>query len=347
MVHPRRKTHASAPSRVDLAGGTLDIWPLNLLVDRAVTVNVAIDRRAHAEVWESGDRAHRIHAEDIDREVVLDLGAAAGRAGERISPGLPLHEAVLRHLAPAAGFEVVTRSDVPAGSGLGGSSALAVSLLAALMARTGVAADRDAIALLARDLEAQVLEIPTGTQDHLAALHGGLAAIHYGPGPSVREPLPLDIQAFESRSLLAFLGASRVSARANWDMVRRALDGDAATRRGLQAIAAIAGAMRVALLQGDLDEGGRLLAAEWEERRGLSPEVSTPETERAIASAREAGAAGGKICGAGGGGCLFVMGPPDARGRIAAALQASGCRLLDFHLDTRGLEVATLQDRDA
>jgi len=323
---------------VDLAGGTLDIWPLYLLVQDAMTVNAAVSLRASVEVDSAGGGQHRIVAEDVGREIRLDPSTIDGAAGRSVS-GLPLHEAVLRHVGPATAVSIRTRSDAPAGSGLGGSSALAVSLLAALWAREGIRKDKDSLAATARDLEAQVLQIPTGTQDHIAALHGGVAAIHYGPGTSTREEIAGAAGALQERGVLAFLGTSRASARANWDMLRRALDGDPSTRRGLEIIAGIAAAMRAALLRSDFEECARLLGAEWQERRGLSPEVSTPETERALAAAGRSGASGGKICGAGGGGCLFVMGPPDARGRIADALRDAGCRLLDFTVDGRGLEV--------
>ncbi|MBI3448086.1 MAG: hypothetical protein HY049_04075 [Acidobacteria bacterium] len=331
-------TTASAPARIDLAGGTLDIWPLNLLVDRATTVNVAIDRRAWARITSIPGREHRLRAIDISVEAALDVAGRAGLARSERSR-LPLHEAIVRHQAPTTALSVETESAVPAGSGLGGSSALAVALLAATAAHAGLEVDRARLGPLARDIEAGVLEIPTGTQDHLAAIHGGVTAIRYEPGETRRVPLAVEARDLESRGVLAYLGASRASARANWDMVRRALDGDAATRRGLRAIADIARSMEGALVRGDLDEAARLLAAEWNERRGLSPEVSTPDTDCALEVARRAGAAGGKICGAGGGGCLFVMGPPGARAGIAAALEGEGFRIVDFHVDSRGLSV--------
>ncbi|HXI02569.1 MAG TPA: hypothetical protein VNI57_05275, partial [Candidatus Saccharimonadales bacterium] len=191
------------------------------------------------------------------------------------------------------------------------------------------------------DVEVTVIEVPTGTQDHLAALQGGVGAVQYGPGLRRRSPLPVQIDEFEASGTLAFLGASRVSARSNWDMVRRAIDGDPATRRGLSAIAAISSEMRIALGRAKLDDCARLLGAEWKERRGLSPQVSTPETEAALDAALKAGATGGKICGAGGGGCVFVMGPPDARERIRSALTATGCTILDFQVDREGLRIET------
>jgi len=329
-----RSARASAPARIDLAGGTLDIWPLNLLVDHAVTVNVAIDRRAEVEVGPEPGTVHRLVAEDIGREVLLPFGPGDAGPGEC---ELPLHAEVIRCHAPARPLRLSSRSGVPAGSGLGGSSALAVAMIGALRASRGEAIDPERIAPLARDLEARILQVPTGTQDHLAALHGGFAAIHYGPGETRREPLAVDADRFESMGILAYLGASRASSRANWDMVRRALDGDAGTRRALRDIARIAGAMRAALSVGDIDQAARLLAAEWEERRALSPEVSTPETEIALSAAKGAGATGGKICGAGGGGCLFILGPSAAKARIVSALESCGCRPLEFRVASRGL----------
>jgi D-glycero-alpha-D-manno-heptose-7-phosphate kinase len=348
MTNSRNRTRASAPTRIDLAGGTLDIWPLNLLVGHALTVNVAIDRRASATISRSGNHLHHLVSEDLARELLVEPERLAARSQGQAPPtDLPLHEEVLRQFPQKIGLRLGTASGVPAGSGLGGSSALAVSLIATMLDWTGESLDAARIAPLARDIEARILQVPTGTQDHLAAIHGGVAAIHYEPGAAVREPLSLDLEEFESRGTLAYLGASRASSRANWDMVRRALDGDRATRAGLEAIAGIALSMRAALVKGDLDEAARLLAAEWDERRGLSPEVSTEETERAVASARKAGASGAKICGAGGGGCLFVMGPVDARRGIGVALESSGCRLLDFHVDTRGLDIESAGDRNA
>jgi D-glycero-alpha-D-manno-heptose-7-phosphate kinase len=332
MSEHLRRTEASAPARVDLAGGTLDIWPLYLLVDSPVTVNAAITLRARARVEPSGDETHHAVAEDLQRD------ATVGPSGDPTG-GLPLHHAILRHAAPEGGLKLTTRSGVPAGSGLGGSSALAVAMLAAIREFRGDSYRPEDLIPLARDLEAKVIETPTGTQDHLAAVHGGVGAVRYGPGLRRRTLLPVQIEELEASGTLAFLGASRVSARANWDMIRRAIDGDKATRNGLSAIAGIASQVSRALGHGQLEECARLLAAEWRERRGLSPAVSTAETEAALKAAERAGAIGGKICGAGGGGCLFVMGPPDAREGIRRALSEAGCRVLEFQVDREGLNV--------
>lgn len=327
---------ASAPTRIDLAGGTVDIWPLYLLTGGAVTVNAAITLRSTARAGPAEPGRLAARAEDLERTWT---GLTTERPAALDPEGLPLHEAILRELDRGEGWQLTTRGGVPAGSGLGGSSSLAVAMLGAMMARRGEPIESEKLVAMARDIEARVLEIPTGTQDHLAAVHGGISAITYGVGAPVRRAIDVKASELEARGTLAYLGESRASARANWDMIRRVVDGDPAIKRALVGIASIGREMAEELARGDFDACGRLLAEEWDERRNLSPAVSTPQTDAAIRAAAAAGADGAKICGAGGGGCLFVLGPPDARERIASALEESGCRLLEFRVDPVGLVV--------
>jgi len=153
-------------------------------------------------------REHRLIAIDIGVETAIDVaGGGPGAPPDR--PRLALHEAIVRHHAPAEALRVETESAVPAGSGLGGSSALAVALLAATAAHAGREVDRARLAPLARDIEAGVLEIPTGTQDHLAAIHGGVAAIrhddgiHLWAGAVATTPLRLEHVALPEESALS------------------------------------------------------------------------------------------------------------------------------------------------
>ncbi|HET9481326.1 MAG TPA: hypothetical protein VFP98_06170, partial [Candidatus Polarisedimenticolia bacterium] len=244
---------------------------------------------------------------------------------------------------PETSLRLTTRSEAPAGSGLGGSSSLAVSMLGALqafLARTIMAPDR--MVRVARDLEARVLGIPTGTQDHYAAVYGGAAAIRYGPGGPIREPLGLDLGRLGERLVLAFTGASRMSATANWDMMRRVIDGDREARAGLVSIAAIAQEMRGALLEGDLDAAAGLLDREWAQRRRLSPKVTTGNIDGALAAARAAGAIGGKVCGAGGGGCVALLCREGTREPVVRALEAmasDGVRVLTARPTAVGLQL--------
>ena len=333
---------ARCPTRIDLAGGTLDIWPLNMLVEGALTVNVAIDLWATAEVKElPASAAERVEIRSEDQGVEEVWGSAASAPRET---KLPLLAACARYMEPERGFTLTTRCASPAGAGLGGSSSLAIAVLGALqsfLARPMMPPDE--MVLVARDLEALVLGIPTGTQDHFAATFGGAAAIRYGAGRPIREPLHVDLERLGSRLVVSYAGASRLSASANWDMMKRAIEEEGETRACLQSIASIAGEMRAALIEGDFDAAGALVGREWEVRKGLSPKVSTGLIEKALSAARAGGALAGKVCGAGGGGCVVFVCKEGARGGVEKALEAlssEGIRLLPASPTRSGLQLA-------
>jgi len=335
-----QKLTAKSPTRVDLAGGTLDIWPLNLLVDRAMTVNVAIDLWARAEIESLDDAGrNRIEVRSADQDIQETWEAATPPPDSR----LPLVAQCVRLFGPETGFRLTARCEAPSGSGLGGSSALAISLLGGLQKFLGAPImPPEEMVSVARDLEARVLGIPTGTQDHMAAVFGGAMAISYGPGTPVRESLSVDLEKLGERMVLVYSGASRASGVANWDMVRRAIEKDRDARDRLAAIAAVAHEMRAALNEGDLDAVGPLVHEEWTQRRGLSPQVSTPLTDKVIETARSAGALAGKACGAGGGGCIVLYCAEGRREAVAAAmggLQPDGVSVLEARPTRTGLQL--------
>ncbi|MDQ1680184.1 MAG: D-glycero-alpha-D-manno-heptose-7-phosphate kinase, partial [Frankiaceae bacterium] len=127
----------------------------------------------------------------------------------------------------------------------------------------------------------------------------------------------------------------------NWDVTKRHIDGDAGVRLSFSRISDIAAAMRAGLERRDWPEVGRQIAAEWDNRKMLAPGVTTPEIDGMLAAAREAGSIGGKVCGAGGGGCLFCFADPDKVPAVRAALAAAGARVLDFTIESRGLVIDT------
>src|SRR5438477_10197453 len=171
-----RVVEATAPTRIDLAGGTLDIWPLYLFHPGAVTVNCAVDRGAWCRV-ETGHTGVRIESKDTRR-------LAEGKDVSEVLGGgeLSLVANILRALDIETGVKVVTQSRVPAGSGLGGSSALAVAVAAAASRAIGRDLGADGLWPVVRDAEAQSIAVPTGVQDYLAAIHGGVLGIHLEPG---------------------------------------------------------------------------------------------------------------------------------------------------------------------
>jgi D-glycero-alpha-D-manno-heptose-7-phosphate kinase len=305
--------------RVDLAGGTLDIWPLGLFHPGARTVNVAIDLAATVRVG-LADR-YRVR----QGESLVEAGSAAELAANPDS-------ALAGVVAAALGLppvEIELASESPRGGGLGASSAMVVALIAAaeeLLGRTpSPAAER---VHLARDLEARLMGLPTGMQDHYPGLLGGALEIRMEAGGELVRRLAVDLDALGDHLVVVYSGVSHFSAGQNWQVVRRRLDGERESVELFSGITEAAAELAVALEAGDFPRVGALMGREWSFRRRLAEGVSTPELERLLEAARELGAWGGKACGAGGGGCLALLCPPGRRPEITAALERAGGRVL-------------------
>lgn len=326
-----------APSRIDLAGGTLDIWPLYLLMDQGLTVNLAIN--IYSQVWiRAEDNAtYHLVSEDTDHEETSRTCDGLDSTGP-----LGLVARAVKHFSPAPGLTVVTRNEAPQGSGLGASSSLLVALLAGLqrlMARRPSTLD---LVNLAADIEAQVIRVPTGKQDHYAAVYGGANAIWFEPGRNRVESLPLSEdfgRRLRDALILSFTGQPRSSASTNWRMFKAYIDGKVEARTGLDRIRQTALKVREAWLAEDIKAMAGLLAEEWENRRSLASGVSTPKVQKAIGAAAKAGALASKICGAGGGGCLVSLAAEGRKAAVMRALTEAGAEVLDFEFDTEGLVV--------
>jgi len=310
-----KTVEASAPARVDLAGGTLDLWPLHVLHRGSVTVNLAIDRRASCRARRARNGVRLISP---DRGLDVVAGSARDLAAD---PRTALVAALVEEILPDSPVEVEYRSGVPYGSGLGGSSALAVAVAAALSPLAGAALEGGE---LVRDVETRVLGEPAGVQDYYSAVGGALHCLWFGTGRTVAERLDVRPAEWEEHLTLYDTGAAHSSGMNNWEVFRRRLEGDASVAASLDRIAAAARDMAAAARRGDFPGMGEALDREWSARRELAPVVSSPAIERAIAAAREAGAWGGKACGAGGGGCVIFLAPPERTPAVRDALAALG-----------------------
>ncbi len=323
---------SSAPTRIDLAGGTIDIWPLYLFHDGASTLNAAISLRAHVEL-EAGTGGIVLRSIDTNRQT-----SAAHWSDLSSASGLPLLALLARHYR-LQDTSVTTRGESPAGAGIAGSSALAIALCGALARWTGAPEEAEDLLRVAMNVECQAIGAPTGVQDYRPALYGGISAIELKVDGVYRVGLDVDVPALEARIVLAYTGSPRNSGTNNWEITKRHLDGDRHLFDCFERIRDTAVAMRTALERGDWDEVGRQIAIEWENRKRLAPGVTTAAIDDLIVRARAAGATAAKVCGAGGGGCLFCYGPPSARDAIAAALADGGARVLPFHIEMEGLRV--------
>src|SRR6185295_2295351 len=182
-----KKVTVRAPVRADLAGGTLDLWPLYLFHPGSRTVNVAISYYAESEVTETTDGAIEINLTDQQYEQryesLADLAA---------DPKAALIYRAVEHFH-LTGIRITTRTDAPRGSGLGGSSALAITLVRALSEVAGDPVEGETLINLVRDLETRLLGIPAGIQDYYPPVFGGLAALHLEPGAPTHHNIALPI----------------------------------------------------------------------------------------------------------------------------------------------------------
>lgn len=322
---------ASAPTRIDLAGGTIDIWPLYLFHPGAQTLNAAISLRARATVETRDDTRIVIRSLDTNATVEAETWQELRHRKELRLLSL------LAHFFEARGITLTTACESPAGAGIAGSSALNVAVCAALSQWSRTHYEPEALLQVAMNVEAQAINVPTGLQDYRPALYGGVAALELEVDGIRRVALDIDIQALEQRIVLCYTGEPRNSGTNNWEITKKHIDGDQHVFDCFERIRDTAATMREALTKADWDGMGRAIAQEWDNRKRLAPGVTTPAIDDLIARATAAGATAAKVCGAGGGGCLFCYGPPARREAIASALAAGGARILDYRIEHHGL----------
>jgi D-glycero-alpha-D-manno-heptose-7-phosphate kinase len=186
--------------RIDLAGGTYDIWPLYLFHDGAQTINAAISLRAYCRLTSRRDHRIRLISEDTGEEV------EAADPTELDIAQLPLVGRLVKHFG-ARGVDVQTRSESPMGAGIAGSSAMAVAVTGALSAWAGRTMDPEEMLTVAMNIEAQVIRVPAGVQDYRPAMYGGISTIDLGVTGVRRSPLSVDPHEVGRRIVLVYTGA--------------------------------------------------------------------------------------------------------------------------------------------
>ena len=325
--------HSSAPTRLDLAGGTLDIWPLYLFHSNSQTLNAALSLKAECTVSTSEDQSWHVESHDTEETITLpNLDDSHAASKNR------LVYRVLQHFRPDP-VRITTRSDSPVGAGLAGSSALALALCAGLSRYTETNYSPESLMSLAANLEVQVIEVPTGVQDYRPAMYGGVAAIEMGPAGVTRTKLNVDPRELSRRIIIAYTGQTRNSGINNWEITKRHIDGDRDVIELLHEISKIAAVMRAALQTADWAEVSRQITNEWRLRKRLAPTVTTPTIEKFIQDGLAAGAQAAKICGAGGGGCILFIADPLTVPSIRKTLTEKGASILNAEINADGLQV--------
>jgi|SRR5436190_851049 len=329
---------SSAPTRADLAGGTIDIWPLYLFHTGASTVNFALSLRAGVRIETRTD--DRIILESRDRGVSVETTV------EQIDDlandtRLALVSKMVHFFRPQTGFHLITNSEAPAGAGISGSSALAIALIGGLNRLVGEHYDEDSFIGLAANIETTVIKVPAGIQDYYPALYGAVSSIHLRPDGVEREQLAIDEDEIDRRFLICYTGQPRMSGINNWEMFKRHINGDAEVFEIFERIRDAAEQMRDALLANDWYAVGEIMRAAYPNRRRLAPNITTPHMDMIVEKAMANGAEGAKVCGAGGGGCIAFLCADGRKEDVARALAAeAGAEVLNWKVSREGLIVS-------
>jgi D-glycero-alpha-D-manno-heptose-7-phosphate kinase len=326
-----------SPCRVDLAGATLDIWPLYLFHQNPVTVNFAVNRYTHCNLIARPNRSIVLRSLDQKTEECFTSLEALRRAKNY---KLPILARLLSFFAPETGLEMETDSEAPAGAGISGSSSLMITVAAALDRFTARGYGLEKLREVAQNVEAQVIRVPTGAQDYYPAMYGGVSAVELSAAGITRRALPVRAAELDARFVLVYTGAARNSGINNWEVTKGHIDGNTGIHRNFDRIAAAANQMRDALQRHDWPEAGRVMREEWSSRRRNLPGISTPLIDAMISNARRKGATAAKVCGAGGGGCVVFLVEPGAKEKVAATLRGMGAQVLDAKLALAGLTMA-------
>jgi D-glycero-alpha-D-manno-heptose-7-phosphate kinase len=333
---------ARAPLRISFAGGGTDVPPFPER-EGGLVLSATINRYAHGMLRPRSD--DRIRVESLDLDTALEYGA---HEHPEMDGNLDLVKAaidrVARQLGEPHGVDVFLRSSAPPGSGLGGSSALIVTLLGLLRDFHKLALSDYETAHLAWELERVDLGLKGGLQDQYATAFGGFNFIEFtGEGVLVN---PLRIHAdtmleLEENLVLCFTGQTRAGDQIIEDQTKRFTSSNEAALAGLRSQKELVLAMKDVLLRGKLGDFGDLLDTSWQSKKKLSPKIATPLIDEAYQEARRCGALGGKVTGAGGGGYMIFYCAPGKRHKVSSRLAQLGLSEAEFAFEQNGLTTWT------
>ncbi|VVB50997.1 Mevalonate kinase [uncultured archaeon] len=326
-----------APVRISFAGGGTDVSPFTEEHGGCV-VNVTINKYAWGTLSFRPDAGVSLRSDDYNAEIkykrLKDL---------RYDGNLDLLKAVTKHFKPINGVNLYLRSDVPPRSGLGSSAS---AFVAAIGLFNHALSDRRItnyeIAELAFKLEREELHNLGGRQDQYAAVFGGLNYMEFKGNDFVRiNPLRIrrdNLLELEKNIVLVHAQEREKSGDIIANQTKSYVRRDRDVVDALEETKALAQEVKQALVRGDFNYFGELLHQGWLTKKKFSPLMTTPFIDKLYKAARENGAIGGKITGAGGGGHMFFYCEPNTEHKVEAALAKAGAKPVKFSFDMHGLE---------
>jgi len=327
-----------SPVRISFGGGGTDL-PAYYEKFGGAVLSVTINKYFYTILTKRSDDKIQVISSDLRRTETWEDIACMDIAGQPLD--IPL--AVMKHLAVHVPLNLFLASEIPPGTGLGSSASVCVSILKALAVYMQLPLTKHDLAKIAFHISRDLLGMPVGKQDEYAAAFGGLNYfLFHEDGRASVDPLELPAEVFlelQDNLMLFFSGASHDS-RTILKSQEQATKQSASTAvDSLHQIRLLAEKMRGALLEGNLKEFGRLLDEGWQAKRRVSDKISNSRIDHLYEIARQSGALGGKITGAGGGGFLLLYCEKECQAKVRKALGREGLRELGFEFDLDGARV--------
>jgi D-glycero-alpha-D-manno-heptose-7-phosphate kinase len=335
-----RRVRSKAPLRLSFCGGGTDILPY--AAERGgLVLNATIDRYAYATIVCSDHDELVVRSLDYNLTQAFDLEQPAVYDGQ-----LDLVKAAIRWLnaqteGDRIGFELSLHTDAPPGSGLGSSSAVVVAMLHAFSMWRGIPLTAYELARLAYVLEREELSISGGMQDQYAAAFGGFNFMEFDGEDVVVNPLRVDpetVNELEYSLVLCYTGGTRQSAGIIDSQIENYSSGDDDVLAAMDQLKELTVALKNALVLGRLNEFGALLGEAWHNKKQMARQVTTSRIDEIYDEAIRAGALGGKVTGAGGGGYMYFYCPGETRHKVSARLGELGLSALRVTFEPQGVQ---------
>ncbi|MBZ0274707.1 MAG: GHMP kinase [Anaerolineae bacterium] len=327
---------ARAPVRISFGGGGTDL-PAYYNQFGGAVLSTAINRYIYTFISDGAGNALQVMSSDFRVFYRHESGDEFSTDGE-----LGLAKAVIREFGNLKGADVFLASQIPPGTGLGGSGAVAVSMITALAAWHGKTMTNAEIAEMACDIEINKMKLPSGKQDEYGAAIGGLKQIIFTKDGTHIHPMdvpPSVMEQFQRHLMLFYTGKSRDSEKILSAQSSASRQQDPNTLERMHRIKALGQQMVDTVREGRLDDFAELLHQSWVQKRGVTSDITNNQIDMAYETARQNGALGGKITGAGGGGFLLMYCHEEYQDAVTKALRALNLTRMDFKFDFDGAKV--------
>jgi D-glycero-alpha-D-manno-heptose-7-phosphate kinase len=328
---------SKAPFRISFGGGGTDMAPY-CIEHGGCVISTTIDRHVYITLEPREDKKIKVFSQNLNDELIFKIG------DNNYGTGFELFKGVINVLDISDGFNITTYSELPAGSGMGGSSSLSVALVGAFNYYYDFSFSKQKIAQIAYQTERIELKQKGGYQDQFAAAYGGFNFIEFRDNVKVT-PIKTNqaiINELQFRLILCYVGGSHFSSDIQDEVLMGYKIKKSSYIEAMQELKDVAQEMRGIIETKDimqLNEFGKLLHKGWEAKKSLSSKITNKNIENFYLTSRKFGVYGGKLLGAGGGGHLLLFSDPSKRYKVIQELEKIGGKIVNFHFNPTGLEV--------